>query len=63
MRKAIKRLMAKALPDYLKNKLYHPVKPLSSTLREKISRQCHRWLPTSVVQMLKKVRNTSSAQL
>jgi hypothetical protein len=37
-----------------KNKLYHPVKPLSSTLREKISRQCHRWLPSSVVQMLKK---------
>jgi hypothetical protein len=46
-----------------KNKLYHPVKPLSSTLREKISRQFHRWLPSSVVQMLKKMRNTSSAQL
>jgi len=46
-----------------KNKLYHPVKPLSSTLREKISRQCHRWLPSSLVQMLKKMRNTSSAQL
>lgn len=45
------------------NKLYHPVKPLSSTLREKISRQCHRWLPSSLVQMLKKVRNTSSARL
>ena len=36
------------------NKLYHPVKPLSSTLRETISRQCHRWLPSSVVQVLKK---------
>src|SRR6266404_3345021 len=46
-----------------KDKLYHPVKPLSSTLREKISRQCHRWLPSSLVQMLKKMRNTSSAQL
>jgi hypothetical protein len=46
-----------------KNKLYHPVKPLSSTLRKTIGRQCHRWLPSSVVQMLKKVRNTSSAQL
>jgi hypothetical protein len=37
-----------------KNKLYHPVKPLSSKLREKISCQCHRWLLSSVVQMLKK---------
>jgi len=37
-----------------KNKLYHPVKPLSSTMRETIGRQCHRWLPSSVVQMLKK---------
>ncbi len=46
-----------------KNKLYHPVKPLSSTLRETIGRQCHRWLPSSAIQMLKKMRNTFSAQL
>ena len=26
-------------------------------------RQCHRWLPSSVVQVLKKMRNTFSAQL
>ena len=44
-----------------KNKPYHPVKPLCSTMRETIGRQCHRWLPSPVVQMLKKVRNTSSA--
>ena len=45
-----------------KNRLYHQVKPLCSTMRENISRQCHRWLPSSVVQTLKKVRNMSSAQ-
>jgi hypothetical protein len=44
-----------------KNKPYHPVKPLCSTMHETIGRQCHRWLPSPVVQMLKKVRNTSSA--
>src|SRR5262249_55359519 len=42
-----------------KNKLYHPVKPLSSTMRETIARQCHRWLPSSVVRILKKTRNRS----
>ena len=37
-----------------KDKLYHPVKPLCFTVRGTIGRQCHRWLPSSVVQMLKK---------
>ena len=46
-----------------KTKLYHPVKPLCFTVRGTIGRQCHRWLPSSVVQMLKKMRNTFSAQL
>jgi hypothetical protein len=37
-----------------KNKLNHPVKPLCSAMREAIGRQCHRCLPSSLVQMLKK---------
>ena len=46
-----------------KNKLYHQVKPLWSAMRETIGRQCHRWLPSSLVQVLKKMRNTFSSQL
>src|SRR6266550_2536539 len=96
MRMAIKRLMAKGLPDYLVNQFTTEVRlatrrmftarrhdeisgsvfesrprekqtlssgePLSSTMRDKMSRQCHRWLPSSVVEILKKLRTTSSAR-
>jgi hypothetical protein len=44
-----------------KNKLCHPVKPLASTMREEISRQCHRWLPGFLVRMLKNMRNSPQA--
>jgi hypothetical protein len=45
-----------------KNKLYHPVKPLSSTIRQTIGRQCHRWLPSSLVEMLKRMQSIFSVR-